>query len=269
MSAGALRGFAVLAMEAIQDAVRRRIVAAIAAVSVLSLLWIDSCTSCAGGDVVINGQTTELASVAGWTGALTYGVLALWSLVLAGVLAAEHLAQTLSDGSAVLCLARPVGRTHFALARLVGALTIALVTAALLLGATAGLLNLRSGLPLGPALAGGLAFLGGAVTVSALAMWLSLFLARVAGVLVVFAFVGGVSLANGLALFGAAPGGVLGIIDRFGPPLASSLAVALSGWIPGIDMQLDAAGLVFRMVLWVGGSLVLLAVTFDRKELGQ
>ena len=147
-----LTQFRTLAGEAVLDAVRRRIVAAIAVVSVLSLMLVDTCTTCSGGELVVNGEVREMASIAGWSGTVTFIVLGLWSIVLAGVLASEHLAQTLTDGSATLTLARPVGRGTFALARLTGALAIAFVTGAVLLGGTALFLSARSGLSTGPAL---------------------------------------------------------------------------------------------------------------------
>jgi len=266
---GAVRSFWILAVEAVRDAVRRRVVAAIAVVSVLSLLGIDGCTTCAGANVVIDGQVRDLPQVAGATGLLTFSVLSLWCIALAGVLAAEHLTQVLDDGSAALCLARPVGRGTFAFARLAGALGIALATGLLLLGATAMLLRARTGLDPAPALAGLLAFAGGAVTSAALAMTLSLWIGRTANVLLVFAGVGSVALANAVSLAGRDPGGALGLLDRFGPPLASAVAVAVSGWVPELELAAQPASLVFRSVAWAGGALVLLWLAFARVELGR
>ena len=265
----ALRSFRLLAAEALQDAVRRRVVAAIAVVSVLSLLAIDGCTSCASATLVVNGEPRQLPQVAGATGLLAFSVLALWCIVLAGVLAAEHLIQPLDDGSAALSLARPVGRGSFAFARLSGALALALATGAVLLGTDASLLHGRAGLPLGPALAGAAAFALGAITTAALSMTLSLWIGRIANVLLVFAGVGATALANALSLAGHGPGGVLGLLDRFGPPLASSLAMALSAWVPDLELHAEPASLVFRGVLWAGGSLVALFVAFARVEIGQ
>jgi len=269
MMPGGARRFAILTAEALGDAVRRRIVAVIAAVSVLSLLWIDSCTACAGGTVVVNGVERDLSALAGATGAATFVVLALWGMVLAGVLSAEHLTQTLQDGSATLCLARPVGRGTFAFARLAGALAIAVGTGLLLLGATAALLHLRSGLVWAPALAGGVAFVAGAVTVGALAMAVSLRFARIGTVLLVFAALGLVALANGVVLAGGEPGGVLGAVDRFGPPLASGVALGVAPWVPQAELPVEAAALVFRAVLWAGGACVALWAAFARVELGR
>jgi hypothetical protein len=266
---GAARSLGILSAEAVQDAIRRRVVAAIAVVSLLSLLGIDGCTRCAGASVVVDGQARELPQVAGATGLLTFTVLSLWCIALAGVLAAEHLRQTLEDGSAALCLARPVGRGTFAFARLAGALGIALATGVLLLGSTAALLHARTGLDPAPVLAGMAAFAAGAVTASALAMTLSLWLGRVPNVLLVFAGVGAVALANTISLAGRDPGGALGLLDRAGPPLASAVAVAVSAWVPELELAAQHASLVFRSVTWAGGSLVLLWLVFARVELGR
>ena len=265
----AVTNFRLLAAEAVQDAIRRRVVAAIAAVSVLSLLGIDGCTTCAGGSIVVNGESAELPQIAEATGMITFSVLALWCIALAGVLSAEHLTQPLDDGSATLSLARPVGRGAFVFARLAGALAIAFATGLVLLGATAVLLNVRSGLAPGPAVAGAGAFAVGAVTVAALAMALSLAIGRTANVLFVFALVAAITASNMLSLAGREPGGALGWLDALGPPLASSVAVAVAGWVPQVELSADPADLVFRSVLWAGGSLVVLWACFSRVELGR
>ena len=71
MRPSALTQFRTLASEAILDAVRRRIIAVIAVVSLLSLMLVDTCTTCSGGEVVVNGQIRQIAAIAGWTGAVT------------------------------------------------------------------------------------------------------------------------------------------------------------------------------------------------------
>ena len=126
--AGQWRIFRALSGEAIRDALRRRIVPVIAAISLLSLFVVDGCTSCATPSIVQDGVAIEVPEVAGWAGAVIYSVLALWVIVLAGILASDHLVEPLSDGSASLVLARPVGRSTFALTRLVGLLTITTMT---------------------------------------------------------------------------------------------------------------------------------------------
>jgi hypothetical protein len=260
-----LTQFRTLAGEAVRDAVRRRIVAAVAVVSVLSLMLVDTCTSCSGGELIVNGEVREMA--AGWSGTVTFIVLGLWSIVLAGVLASEHLAQTLADGSATLTLARPVGRGTFALARLAGALTIAFATGAILLGGTAFFLSARSGLPTAPAMVASLSCAVGGITLAALAMTASLYIPRIATVLLVFVATGATTLANLLAMFRDDTGGVMGAIDRFGPPLCSSIAVALSPWIPGDEVPGSPEEIAIRHALWAAASIALLQAAFRRTEL--
>jgi len=262
-----LTQFRTLAGEAVLDAVRRRIVAAIAVVSLLSLMLVDSCTTCSGGEVIVNGEIREMANIAGWTGTVTFAVLGLWSIVLAGVLASEHLAQTLADGSATLALARPVGRGTFAFARLAGCLAIALATGAVLLGGTMLFLHARSNLPTGPALVAGVSCAAGAVTLAALAMTASLYLPRIATVLLVFVATGAITLANLLAMFRDATDGVMGAIDRFGPPLCTSIAVALSPWIDEVRVPGSPLEIAMRHAIWAAASIALLWAAFRRVEL--
>ncbi|MDJ0786629.1 MAG: hypothetical protein QNK05_07450 [Myxococcota bacterium] len=262
-----MSGFLVLSIEAVRDAARRRIVAVVIVLSFLSLLGIDGCTSCAG-QVTVNGQTQEMGELAGITGTLTFGILGFWCILLAGVLAAEHLAQTLIDGSANLTLARPVGRSAFALARLAGALSIALIMTAVLLGATAGLLFVRGSLSLGPpAVAAGVVVLG-SVTIGALSMAASLYLPRVACMLLSVFALASTGLANLVGLFGETKG-VLGGIDAAGPPILGALALALDPWIPQVEVPGDPVMAWIRLGVWAVGSVALLALAFRRLELGR
>ena len=261
-----MRAFALLAREALGDAVRRRIAVVVAAASLLSLLMIDSCTACATGSVLVNGELREVAGLAGATGALTVIVLGLWIVALAGFLASDHLAQSLADGSALLVLARPVGRAPFALARLAGALGVALGAGALLLGATVALLATRSGISPWPALAAGLTFALGATTTGALAMAASLHLPRAACALLALVAVGAVALADGLALAGTEPVGWLGALARLGPAFAAAPAGLLDAWVPGLELG-DPLPALGRAALWAGASLILLLAAFARLEL--
>jgi hypothetical protein len=217
--------------------------------------------------VVVNGQMRQIAAIAGWTGAVTFAVLGLWSIVLAGVLASEHLAQTLADGSATRALARPVGRGTFAFARLAGSLVIAFVTGAVLLGGTALFLNARSDLSMGPALVAGVSCAVGAVTLAALAMTASLYIPRIATVMLVFVATGATTLANLVGMFRDATGGVMGAIDRFGPPLCASIALALSPWIDEVQVPGSALEIAIRHAGWAVASIALLVVVFGRHEL--
>ncbi len=264
-----MRVFAVLAGEAVRDAARRRIVAVIVVVSLLSLMLVDSCTACGTGRVVVDGQVRELVDLAGFTGAATGVVLGLWCIALAGVLGAEHLAETLEDGSASLTLARPVGRTTFALARLAGALAIAGATAAVLLGGTALLLRTRGGLPLAPAATAGAAVALGGLVVGALAMTASLWLPRLAAILLGAVLLATVVAANALGFVAKSPGGLLGLVDRVGPPLATTLVLAVDPWITQVHVPGDPLAVWARLAAWAAASLALLALAFRRVELGR
>jgi ABC-type transport system involved in multi-copper enzyme maturation permease subunit len=259
----------VLVGEALLDGVRRRIVPVIAVLSVLSLLVIDSCTACGSGSFTVNDQTLDVPTVAGWSGVVVYVVLALWTMVLAGILASDHLVQTLADGSAALTLSRPVGRDTFALARLAGALAIALAMGAVLLSTTAFLMYVRAGAPLGAAAWGSLACAAGALTVAALAMTVSLFLPQIATALLVLAAVGSIAFANLLALFGAELGGLAGAIDRYGPPLCTAIAISLAPWVESATVEGNAAELALRLAVWAGAAVGLLVLAFRRSEIGR
>ena len=214
-----MSAFTALSKEALLDAVRRRIIAAIILLSVFSLMAIDGFTSCAG-NVSVDGQDVQLAEVAVATGAILFVALGLWVTVLASILASDHLQQTLEDGSANLSLARPVSRDTFALARLAGVFAVALATGVVLLGSAAGLLNLRSGLPLGPAMIAG-AHAGVAAFVCAtFSMALSLWLPRLATMLTMLGFIATMATAN-----------LMSFVPRE-EPWTGSLAL-LSLWHPG------------------------------------
>ena len=139
-----MRPFTALSKEALLDAIRRRVVAAVILLCLFSLMAIDGFTSCAG-NVSLNGEDVQLAEMAGASGPILFVALGLWIAVLAAILASDHLQQTLEDGSANLSLARPLSRNTFALARLTGVLAVALLTGAVLLGSAAGLPNVRTG----------------------------------------------------------------------------------------------------------------------------
>ena len=73
---------------------------------------------------------------------------------------------------------------------------IAFVTGAVLLGGTALFLHARSGLSMGPALVAGVSCAVGAVTLAALAMTASLYIPRIATVMLVFVATGATALAT-------------------------------------------------------------------------
>jgi hypothetical protein len=260
------RTFRTLSGEAVADAVRRRIAPLIAVVALLSLIAIENCTSCT---FALDGEERRLPEAAGWTGLVLYTALGLWTMVLGGVLASDHLAAVLFDGSASLMLARPVGRGTFALARLAGVLAITWVTGAALLLTTGFLLHVRHGLALDAAGWGLIACFAGVFVVAALAMTASLFLPRTATVLLVFVAVGTLASVNALALSGISLDGVAWALDRAGPPLCSALAAALAAWIEPTPVRVDRLELALRLFFWVLGSATLLTLAFRRVELGR
>jgi ABC-type transport system involved in multi-copper enzyme maturation permease subunit len=261
--------FRALTVEACADAMRRRIVPVIGVISLLSLLAVDGCTSCSSGQLDLNGQQVAIGDVAGWTGLVIFTVLALWTMILAGVIASDHLSHPLSDGSAALALARPLTRDTFALSRLAGALAIAWTTGAVLLGGTTVLLALRAGASPGAALWAGLACAAGAFTVACLSMTCSLWLPQIATTLLVFATVGAIAVVNAVAQFSQEMTGVMGVIEHYGPPLASSVVVALAPWIEPTEVKGAALPLALRSLAWCAASAGLLILSFRRLELGR
>jgi ABC-type transport system involved in multi-copper enzyme maturation permease subunit len=260
------RVFSVLAREALADALRRRLVLAIAVASLLSLQLVDSCTSCGSATIVSNGKVVQLPDVAGMGALAVMIACALWTMLLAGFLASDHLTEPLQDGSAALLLARPVGRGRFALARLAGVLAIALASGALLLLATGALLHARQGLAWGPALPAFAACAAAATTVGALAMLASLYLPRVATVLLVMMAVGGIAAVNVAGLFGAELAGLAGAVQRFGPPLVGPVALALRDWIAPTAVPGNALTLALRQIAWMLASAAALVHAFRRVD---
>lgn len=260
-----MNGFGWLAREAIADALRRRIAAAVAAAALVSVALLDSCTACSPS-FEVNGEMRELTELAGPAGLGTFVLLGLWLITLAGVIAADHLRSTLDDGSTLLALARPVSRDAFALARLAGVLGLTGAAGLVMLGAATGLLAARSGLAVEPALAAGAACAAGCVAVAALAMTASLALPRAATLLLVGGFVWLTAFANSVAAV-TPLGGWLGALDRTGPPFGAAMALALAPWLEGIAIQGDPVRVNARLAAWAIGAVLLLVYAFRRVEL--
>ena len=260
------RPLGLLAREGLRDAARRRVVPAVAALCLFTMALINSCTQCSGV-VETNGGQLEALAVFGWAGIAGLGLLALWCAILAGLVAADHLSSTLEDGSALLVLSRPISRRTFALARLLGALAISLAAVFFLLGGAGVLLAVRGGLSLAPAVLATLAAMVNCTGVAALAMTASLYLPRLATLLLVMGGVSMVAVANLMAASGAPMGSVTGVLDQMGPPILSAVILALSGW-SGQPMDGNAAlDIGARMLIWTGGSVSTLLYFFDHREL--
>lgn len=262
----ALSAFRALLADSFRDALRRRIAAALVVLSLLSLAVVDSCTSCGAGTVVVNGVEMEGRRIFGWTGMVLYALLALWTVALSGALASDHLQQGIDDGTALLTLARPVGRASFALARLAGALGVSLGAGALLLAGTAAFLRARYGLGLGPAASAAACAALGAAIVASLAMTASLYLPRLATVAAVFVGVAVLAAVNLAALGGLELAGVWAALDRFGPPLGTGIALAVAEW-SGRALPASPGLVAARLVLWAVLGAALLVAVFRRKEL--
>lgn len=258
------RPLALLTREAIADGYRRRIVSAVALLSILSLLLVDGCTTC---NQALPTDERIVAAIGKWSGTASFALLGLWSIVLGGLLAADHLRSIFEDGSATLLLARPVSRPTLALARLTGSLAVSGSAAVLLCAGAFVLLVVRGGLPASPALIGTGVVLVGLWTVAPLAMTASLFLPRIVTMLVVLGFVGWVGAANVASVAGLELSGTSFLLDRFGPPLISALLLALLPWTGATITDFSCWDVPLRAIVWIVGSWALLAVVFDQREL--
>jgi ABC-type Na+ efflux pump permease subunit len=250
--------------------VRRRIVPVICGIALLSLVFVDSCTGCAPDVRGPDGEIVALPQLAGYSGMLMLGMLSLWIAVLAGVLASDHLAEPLADGSANLLLARPISRSHYAAARLLGSWSLAAITGGLLLLTTAWLLQARQGLPAGPALLSiGVALLN-SLTVAGFAMALSLGLGRTLTALVVFASVWGLAAIELLVLAPIEVAPWIGAVASAAPPLLAGVLAPLAVWLGPEAPELgDSVWLAGRALLWCAVSVAALVLAFRRTELGR
>jgi hypothetical protein len=90
-----MSGFVLLAREAARDALRRRFAVAVAIVLTLSLLWVRSCTDF--GNVSFNQRAVDPALIAGFLAPVLFSLQALAVLLIAGVLASDHLRELLAQ----------------------------------------------------------------------------------------------------------------------------------------------------------------------------
>lgn len=262
-----LRAFRLLAAEAIRDAFRRRTVAVVGVVCILTLFMMESCSGC-NAQVQLEGDAAGALDVLSWAGVAAWCVLALWVVTLSGLLGADHLSQVIEDGSADLVLARPVSRDTFVLSRLAGSLAVTLAAGLVLLGAATFLFAVRSGLPATPALSAFLACMLSCVAIGALAMTASIHLPRMASVMLTFLAIAAISSVNLVSVSTGGVGGVYALIDQFGPPLATSIVLALSPWAGKSLEHVSALSVMMRGVLWALGGVWLLVWSFRRRENG-
>ena len=107
----------------------------------------------------------------------------------------------------------------------------------------------------------------GSLTLGAFSMCLSLYLPRLPTTMLIFAAVGVISFANLLGLTQVGSGGWLSSIDRYGPPLATSLAAPLQSWLPPGYVTLETESLLLRMLAWSAIALFQLGFEFRRLEI--
>jgi len=264
---GPLRAGALLAREAFADALGRRLALALAARLALGVLVVSRCTTAMTGTIQVDERTLELEELGFAVGIPLFGGLALALPGIAALLVADAVAAPLRTGEAGLWLARPVARATYALARGAGFLGVALVVAIVLLGASAGVLHLRQGLPLLPALQATAACALGVVTAGALAAALALWLPRVAAVLGVWIGIAWAAGADVATLAGARPDGLAGAAADYGPALLATVVHAVGAWGPEVELGGDPAVLWLRLVLWAVAATAALALSFARREL--
>lgn len=269
----ALHAFRIFAAEAFRDGLRRRLAFAVALVLLIGLASAQTCTQFGAGGFDVNGEMVDGAVIGGFLAPILFGFQTWAVLAIVGLLAADHLARPLAEGSAVLWLARPVSRHTWVLARLAGALGVALLCGAVLLGGTGAMLVIRQSVAIEPALLGAAATALGAVVVASFAMAASLAVGRMAVILIVLlglAFVGfanAVGLANELAHPEVELGGLVGAVDRFGPPLFTAVAGAVARWNPHVDAGDTFSQSMIRLAFWAAGGIALLLAAFRSREI--
>jgi hypothetical protein len=269
----ALHAFRIFGAEAFRDGLRRRLAFAVALVLLIGLASAQTCTQFGTGSFDVNGEVVDGAVIGGFLAPILFGFQAFAVLAIVGLLAADHLARPLAEGSAVLWLARPVSRHTWALARLAGALGVALLCGAVLLGGTGAMLVFRQGVAIEPALLAAAATALGAVVVASFAMAASLAAGRSAVILLVLlglafvAFANGTGLASELAHPEVELGGLVGAVDRFGPPLFTAIAGAVAHWNPHVDPGDTFSRSMLRLAFWAAAGIALLLAAFRSREI--
>jgi hypothetical protein len=263
---GAFESFRWLTAEALREAARRRIVVVIVGLSLLSLALIDGCSSCASGTMTLNETVVDPSALGGAVGVAMLSALCLWTVILAGVLCADQLARTVSEGSVWLWLARPVSRETFVLSQLAGSLGIAWVAGGVLLASAAALLSARQGLDPAPALAAGASAFLNAVTLGAVSMAASLWLPRAAIALLVLGISVPMAALEGVALAGLPLEGAPRLVAEFGPPFLAAPLAELAAWAPVLEER-SFGEPSLRAAVWAAASVAALLALFRRVEL--
>lgn len=261
------RTVALLAVDAVRDGVRNRVGLFALAFALCVGLFADRCTSFDAGTVLLNGREFDVHEGARLMGPFVFGSCALLLVLVAGFVACDALARPLSEGTANLWLSRPVGRASYALSRLAGALGLSLAAGAAVLLVVAVLLHMRLGLDPWPAIAGVAVFAADAWVVAAVAMTLALALPRVVALGAVVLSLQMIVFTNGIHTVASVSGGLLGGIERYGPPLGTALIYALAPWFSDGVSAADWLSVAARLVAWGAGSTALLVLLFRRIDL--
>jgi hypothetical protein len=62
-------------------------------------------------------------------------------------------------------------------------------------------------------------------------------------------------------------GGFLGAVDRYGPPLFTSIAVAVTAWNPHAELTMTFGSTMLRLAVWAVAGIALLLALFRRREI--
>ncbi len=95
----------------------------------------------------------------------------------------------------------------------------------------------------------------------------SLALARIPTMLLVFSGIAGLALSNAVGLIREDLAGWLGLLDRWGPPLASAMVAPLQSWVPDVPIAADPGELLLRLLLWSAVGVTALWLGFRRLEI--
>lgn len=262
-----VRVFALLATDALRDALRSRVGIGVLLLGVLLVLGVDRCTGVPADTITWNGRELPASVVGTIFGPLLFLVLSFVLVAAAALIASDALARPVDDGSASLWLARPIGRGTYALSRLTGGLVLMALVAVGVLGLATALLAARYGLDWRVGVAGYVTFVADAFVVSAVAMLLSLHLPRMLTLFGVFLWLQYVAITNGMHVVGALSEGGGRMLEGWGPPLGTALLFAVGPWA-GLHLPPEQrAFAAVRLALWGAAALTLLVISFRRREL--
>ncbi len=267
MRAYFLRNLRLLTVDAVRDALRRRILFAVLLVCFFAVFALDQCTAFWNGSIIAQGQRVPLEHFGRAAALPIFSILSLALTLLAALLASDELTRPLESGAANLILARPVGRASYVLARLLGPLVVTWVIAVLLFGIGTALFAQRQNAPPLPGLFTALACAGCTAVAAALAMILALWLSRFGTIALGAAALCPILYANAAALIGFELKGSWALVNKLAPPFLSSVVLAVAPWVPDIPIYGNPQMVAAQLIAWVVGSVLCLIIVFRRTEL--